>query len=219
MRRPLALVVGGLFIVLLDFRTEALDLVPDPVGWLLVAAGAAWSSLPLSAWLASAAAALSVSDAFLPFRTVIVDPVTNRGIAKCPGDVCGVRVEYDPVSGWRLAAVAAALLVGSATVLSLVWGLRRRAHAGGHAAAARRFGLLLVAVGLGWAMPPVLAVLWAVRSENRAYDPIWNGHAEYVALIGWGLMSWLLVELWQRRDTAWATPRWTLTPSPWTQLR
>jgi hypothetical protein len=162
---------------------------------------------------------VSASDAFLPFRTVIVDPVTNERVERCPAAVCGVRVEYDPVSGWRLVAVTAALLVGSAAVLALIWGLRGRARAAGDAAATGRLGLLGAAVGLGWATPPLLAVIWAVASNDGSYDPIWNGPAEYVALIGWGAMSWLLVELWHRRDAAWATPHWTLTPSPWSQRR
>lgn len=132
-------------IVLVDFRTEALDFVPDPIGWLLVGAGAASSSLPLCAWLARAAAVLSVSEAWLSFRTVIVDPATNATTDRCPVDVCSERVEYD--------------------------------------------------------------------------DPIWNGPAEYVALIGWASMTWLLVELWLRRDTAWAIPDQTVMPSPWGQRR
>lgn len=38
--RPLPLIAGGLALVLVDFRAESLDLLPDPVGWLLVAVGA-----------------------------------------------------------------------------------------------------------------------------------------------------------------------------------
>jgi len=38
--RPLALVAGGIALVVLDFRTESLDLLPDPVGWALIAVAA-----------------------------------------------------------------------------------------------------------------------------------------------------------------------------------
>jgi hypothetical protein len=37
--RPLSLTAGGLGLVILDFRTESLDLLPDPVGWVLVSVG------------------------------------------------------------------------------------------------------------------------------------------------------------------------------------
>jgi hypothetical protein len=219
-RRPLALVSGGLVLVVTDFRTEALDLLPDPLGWILVAIGAAALYLPLSAWLSVAAAGLSVSDAFLPFRTVVVDPVTNEGVARCPVDlVCGARVEFDPVSGWRLAAIAASLLLGGAAVLSLASGLRGKARAEGDRASATRLGLLLGVLALGWTTPPLVGVSWAIASNDGFYDPIWNGSAEYFGLVGWGLMSWFVIELCLRSGTGWATPRATPAPSPWGEPR
>lgn len=219
-RRPLALVSGGLALVVTDFRTESLDFLSDPVGWILVAIGAAALYLPLSAWLSVAASGLSVSDAFLPFRTVIVDPVTNEGVARCPVDVvCGARVEFDPVSGWRLAAIAASLTLGGAAVLSLASGLRGKARAEGDRASAARLGLLLVVLALGWTTPPLVGISWAIVSNDGFYDPIWNGSAEYVGLVGWGLMAWFAIELCLRSATGWATPRSTPSPSPWGERR
>lgn len=218
MRHPLVLVSAGLLLVIFDFRTESLDLLLDPVGWTLVAAGAALSSLRAAAWLAGAAAVLSASDAYLPFREVVVDPLTGKSIRQCPAaDGCGTRIEFDPVSGWRLAALAAAILFGGAAVLTLALRLRTRALAAGDAVAGHRLGLLLGAVGLGWVGPPILAVVWSVLANDGSYDPIWSGTAEYVALIGWALMMWFLIELFARSDTPWATPRSTPAPSPWSQ--
>ncbi|MGH9085797.1 MAG: hypothetical protein ACRDYW_10120 [Acidimicrobiales bacterium] len=219
-RRPLVLVAGGLVLVLIDFRTEALDLLPDPVGWIMVATGAAALYLPLTAWLSVAAAVLSVSDAWLPFRTVTVDPVTNEGVARCPvGVVCGARVEFDPVAGWRLVAFAASLVLGGATMLSLTSGLRGKARTEGDGASAARLRLLLGVLAAGWALPPLIAVGWAIASNDRVYDPVWNGTAEYVSLVGWGLMAWFLLELCVRSGTGWATPRAMPAPSPWDQRR
>ena len=218
-RRPLTLVAGGLALVVTDFRTESLDLLPDPVGWILVAIGAAALYLPLSAWLSSAAAVLSVWDAFLPFRTVIVDPLTNERVARCAVLMCGARVEFDPVSGWRLAAIAASIIVGGAAVVSLAAGLRGRARAEGDRASAARLGLLLGVLALGWTTPPLVGISWAIASNDGFYDPIWNGSAEYVGLVGWGLMAWFAIELWPRSATGWATPRATPSPSPWGERR
>jgi hypothetical protein len=190
------------------------------MGWILVAIGAAALYVPFSAWLSVAAAGLSVSDAFLPFRTVIVDPVTNEGVARCPVDlVCGTRVEFDPVSGWRLAAIAASLVLGGTAVLSLASGLRRKARAEGDRASGARLGLLIGVLALGWTTPPLVAITWAIASNDGFYDPIWNGSAEYVALVGWGLMSWFVIELGLRSGTGWATPRATPAPSPWGEPR
>lgn len=219
-RRPLLLVASGLVLVITDFRTESLDLLPDPVGWILVAIGAAALYLPLSAWLSLATAVLSVSDAFLPFRTVMVDPLTNEGAGRCPvGLVCAARVEFDPVSGWRLAALGASVVLGGAAALSLASGLRRRARAEGDRASAARLGLLAGVLALGWTMPPLVGISWAIAANDGFYDPIWNGSAEYVGLVGWGLMSWFVIELCLRSGADWATPRATPAPSPWGERR
>lgn len=220
-QRPLALIAAGLVLVAVDFRTESLDYLCDPVGWLLVAAAAAALSLSGTAWLSAAAALLSLSDAFLPYRTVFVDPETNKGVEQCPVAVCAERVEFDLVSGWRLVALAGVFIVGGAAVLSLLGGLRSAALRAGDRSAGTRLSLLFVGVGLGWALPPLMGMVWAVASEDRRYDPVWNGAAEYVALAGLLMLAWLVIELLQRGGAAWATPRRTETASPsrWGALR
>lgn len=215
--RPLPLIAGGLALVLVDFRAESLDLLPDPVGWLLVAVGAMALELRLSAWLAGAAALLSGSDAFLPYHYRWVDPETNELVATCPTVQCAERIAFDPVTGWRLAAIAATVLIGGFAVMALLGGLRRRAVADGAGPAASRLSLLIWAVGVGWVAPPAVALGGAVAAADGAYDPIWNGNAEYAALIGCAVLGWLILELRLRSGAGWAIPQDRQLPSPWLQ--
>jgi hypothetical protein len=117
--------------VILDFRTESLDLLPDPVGWVLVAVGSRGLSLVSASWLAGLTAALSVSDAALPYRYVRIDPLTGDRVA--PGERANVdlplHLEFDPVSGWPLASMTLAMSAAGVTLWSLLRGLERRAHA------------------------------------------------------------------------------------------
>ncbi len=211
---------GGLTIVLVDFRAESLDLLPDPIGWLLVAAGAMAVALPLTAGLAGSAAMLSISDAFLPHRTVSIDPTTGEAIARCrSAAVCGEQIQFDPVSGLRLAALAASIVVGGLAVLTLLRGLRRRALRDADRFAAERLLLLVGGVGLGWVLPQMIAIVWAMASADGSYDPIWNGNAEYAALLGWAALGWVILELCLRSGAGWAIPAHRQVPSRWSRHR
>jgi hypothetical protein len=111
------------------------------------------------------------------------------------------------------------LMLGGAAVLLLASGLRGKAETAGDRSSAGRLGLLLVLLAVGWLMPPLIAIAWAVASNDGAYDLIWNGSAEFVGLVGWGLMAWFVVELCVRSGRGWATPRAAPAPSPWGQRR
>jgi hypothetical protein len=214
------MIAGGIALVLVDFRIESLDLVPDPLGWLLIANGASTLALSLPTWLAVATALLSLSDAYLPYRRVFIDDLGDV-VERCPIlQQCGDPVVvFDPVSGWRLAAVAATVVVGALALILVLVGLRRRARADGDGTSAARLVLLAVAVGLVWAVPPVVAIAWAVASNRGNYDPIWNGNAEYVALVGVVALGWVIVELCIRSGARWATPAESQLPSPWPNWR
>jgi hypothetical protein len=218
--RPLSLIAGGVALVALDFRTESLDLLPDPVGWALVAMGAWRLGLRLPALVAIAAAGLSASDAFLPYRYALVDPITDKAVERCPADLppglrCFRRLEFDPVSGWRLLAIAGALVMGAWALAALLHGLRRGALVEPDQPAAARLALLTWAVVVGWALPPAVALVGAATSDLGSYDPIWNASAEYVALIGLATMGWVALELCLRSGSGWALPRGWEQPSPW----
>lgn len=216
MARPLSLIASGLALVVLDFRTEALDFVPDPLGWLLVALGATALDLPLAPWLAATAALLSTADAFLPYHRVLLDVDTGEEVSVCPPlGICGEQLRYDPVGGWRLAGLAAALLVGTAATVAVLRGLRRRALVECDSRAATRLaGLAWLVVAL-WALPPTVAIAGALLSDPVRYDPIWNGRAEYAGLAGWLAVAWVIAELGRHSGRGWAIPRERQRTSPW----
>jgi hypothetical protein len=206
--RPLSLITGGLALVALDFRTESLDLLPDPVGWVLVAAGSWGLSLASVSWLAGITAALTVSDAALPYRYVRVDPLAGDRVAlseRANVDL-SLHLEFDPVSGWRLAAMTLAMSTAGVTLWSLLRGLERRAHAHAQSGTAGclRVGRWLVAVV--WVLPYLVAVGRAVVVDSGRFDPIWNGSAEYVALAGVAVIAYVVVVLARDSGAAWAQP-------------
>ena len=77
-----ALTVTGLGVVLVgvEFRLNAIDVLADPLGWLLVALGAWMLAARGPSALALLAAPLSAAGAYLTFRTVLVDSATGRAV-------------------------------------------------------------------------------------------------------------------------------------------
>jgi hypothetical protein len=217
-RHPLGLVAGGLVLVVLDFRTESLDLLLDPVGWSLVVLGGAALGLRRAAVFAALAGVLSLADAYHPYRYRLIRALTGDPVDHCPPrELCQERVVFDPATGWRFAALAASVLAGVAAVLLLLVGLRRRAIVDGDQPAAGRLRLIAWSTGLTWGLAPAVGMVAALVADPIAYDPVWNGPAEYAALLGWAAMTWLVIELcfWMRRG--WALPGGTEL-SPWTEL-
>src|SRR5688572_10335695 len=151
-RGPLGFMAAGLGLVAVDFRTEALDLLPDPLGWTLVAVGAFALRLRWAAWGSVVAALLSVPDTYLEYHYRLIDPRSLKPVDRCPleelapGELCSERVVFDPVTGWRLAALAAAVTLGVAAVGVLLTGLRRRAKRDADPTAAGRLSQLRAAV-------------------------------------------------------------------------
>jgi hypothetical protein len=219
--RPLLLIAVGLVLVVIDFRTESLDLVPDLLGWALVGYAALRLGIVPAAWLAAAAGVLSVFDAFLPYRYVSIDrdtgerlPPEQQGLGVLPQ-----RIEFDPVSEWRLAGMTLAVAVGGLAVWVLLRGLEHRAAADGERRAARqlRVGRWLV-LGL-WVVPYLVAVGRALAVHRGSFDPIWNGDAEYVALAALVVFGYLVIELARDASAGWAIPHWLWRPSPWDEAR
>jgi hypothetical protein len=63
-----------------------------------------------------------------------------------------------------------------------------------------------------------VGILAAMTAEPVAYDPIWNGSAEYAALAGWLAIAWVAVELGIRAGEGWARPDQGREVGPWTEL-
>jgi len=219
--RPLLLIAGGLVLVVVDFRTESLDLVPDLVGWAVVAYGCARLDLTPAAWLAGAAGVLSVFDGYLPWRYVSIDKRTGK---RLPEEQQGLgvlpqRVEFHLVSGWRLAGITAATVVGGLALWMLLRGLERRATAAEEPRAAGRLRLARWLVVVLWVVPFLVGVGRALTANDGRFDPIWNGPAFYVALAGIAAFGFLIVVLVTESSAAWALPQWLWQPSPWDEMR
>ncbi|HET6954728.1 MAG TPA: hypothetical protein VFI47_30480 [Acidimicrobiales bacterium] len=219
--RPLSIIAGGLALAVADFRTESLDLLPDPVGWGLVAVGCWRLSLTAAPWLALLTAGLSLSDAALPYRYARLDPLTGDeiGPAERPGADVPVQLRFDAVSGWRLAAMTLATVAAATTLWCLLRELEHRARAQGeiHAGDRVRAGRWLV-IG-AWALPLLVAGAWAVAADSGRLDPVWNGSAEYLALAGVAAFTYVLVVLVRHAGAAWAVPERPWWPSPWDEIR
>lgn len=221
--RPLLVIAGGLAIAVVDFRTELIDWLADPVGWIAVAYGARRLALTSAAVVALVTAALGLADVRLPYHRVRIDPVTGEVVDRSLGARRGYpeRLVFDSVSGWRLAAMALAMAAAGVTVWLLLGALARRARATGDAAAGGRLRLLQWLVPAAWSVPYLVGVVAAVAGEDGAFDPIWNGRpALAVTLVGLAAVAWLIAELVRESGERWAvSPALAGSPSPWLSRR
>jgi hypothetical protein len=219
--RPLPLIGVGVSLVVLDFRTDAPDLLPDVAGWGLIAVAAWRLELRTAARLAAVAAAASLAEAWLPFRYVQLDPVTGERVPDRGGTDLAYpeHLFYDDVRGWHLAAMAVAAVLAGAALWTLLAGLARLAAAGGRGEAARRLralGWLVVAL---WIAPFLGAVAHAVVDRSGAFDPVWNGGLSYVWLAGLGVFVYLVILLLRESGQLWTLPVGSVQVSPWEARR
>src|SRR5215471_874958 len=181
--RPLTLVAIGIAVVVLDFRTEAVDYVADPVGWALIAVGAGWLGLTLARNLAWVTAVLSLSDLYLPYRYVHPDAKTGN-LVSTSRNASDAQLVYESVHGWQLAGMAAAMALAAVTLWMILGPLARRAAEAGEEAAARRLRLAAAALVLLWAVPFLVTVAAAVVHSGGMYDAVWNDGENYLGLVG-----------------------------------
>jgi hypothetical protein len=214
--RPLSAVAIGLVIVAIDFRVQSLDLLPDPIGWLLIALGAWRLSLLKPAGAACLAAVLSISDTVLAYRYVRLS-VTGEIVSPSVSAELG-HLRWDPVSDWRAVAMASAMLAGGVTLWWLLGGLSGRAEQAGETATAQRIRVLRLVVPVVWVAPYLVVVAVAVIGSG-SFDPVWNDGLELVALAGLVSLAWLTGSLALERDSAWALPPSSAQPSRWDQLK
>ncbi len=201
--RALSLVAIGLALAAVDFRTDAFDVLPDPLGWALVAVGAYRLSMRLAACGAAVAAILSVSEAYLPFRYVRVDPVTMEAAPGCAG--CPEQLRYDEMSQIRAVATALAVVVGSAAIMRILHRLRThvgptRDCPGLH----RHMRILEVLAPVTWVLPIAILVGRAIGT-GKNYDPVWNGPLEGVGLVTSVVLVWTVATI-ARFSNSYPTP-------------
>jgi hypothetical protein len=209
--RPLTLVAVGLALVAIDIRTEHLDVLPDAMGWGLVAFGAWRSALTVPAIAGAATALLTLPEVSLPHQFVMVDPETGERITPRPGvDLAYPRqLVFDDLTGWRLAALAAALVAGGVTLWLLLGALATRAAAWERAGTARQIRWLRWLTLVLWTGALLVVLVVSASAGDRAFDPVWNGSLELLAIAGIVVIAALIVVLLRETNRAWAVPRWS----------
>ncbi|MGH9228462.1 MAG: hypothetical protein ACRD07_06965 [Acidimicrobiales bacterium] len=214
--RPLTFLAVGLVLVAIDLRTEHLDVLPDALGWGLVAFGAWRLSLSWPAIAAAATALLALPEVSLPYRFVMLDPETGERITPRPGiDIAyPEQLVFDDLTGWRLAATAAATLAAGVTLWLLLGALATRAATWERAGTARQIRRLRwLSLGV-WVGPYLVVLAVSASAGDGSFDPVWNGSLELLALAGTAVIGALVVVLLRETNRAWAVPRWSAHRSP-----
>lgn len=208
--RPLTIVVCGLALAVVDFRINALDLLPDALGWGLVAFGALRLGMTTPAVLSVATGVASVAGAWLPFRYVWIDPLTGEADPeRGAGTDEGLHLRYDDVSDWQLAGMTLAMVLAAVTLWLFLSRCADRAAATGRDGPAASLRLARWLVLATWTAPFVGAVAHAVVYEDGAFDPVWNGRLAYTWLLALATFVWVAVLLLRESDRAWAVAHGT----------
>lgn len=120
-RTPLGTIVGGFLLVIMDFRINEIDLLPDVIGWPLMA----WAASRLSGrsgWFAAVTAAGVVG--FVVAATLLaLDPGPVRHAADVARSAAEVVVVFGPCSGIRALSVSPATRRTAAIIRWLDLGL------------------------------------------------------------------------------------------------
>jgi hypothetical protein len=211
--RALSLIALGIVLVALDFRIVALDVLPDVLGWLLVAAGAWKLAFAGPAALALVAALAAAPDLMAPHHLEALDPLTGAVVAHPgPGTKYDERLVFDRLTDVRLLLAMVAIGAGGLALWWLLGTLGRRARLTGDDRSAGRLAILRwLAVGV-WVVPYVVVASVQALGDH-GFDPVWNGGLELMALLGLAgaaAVAWMLVV---NSNRAWtATDRQRSTP-------
>jgi hypothetical protein len=205
--RPLTFVSAGLVMVAIDLRTEYVDLLPDTLGWALVALGAWRLAMTGPALAAVATALLAAPEVSLPYRFVRVDPETGATVEPRPGVGLDLprQLVFDRLGGWRVAVVGVGTVAAGATLWLLLGSLSTRAGAWLRSVTARRLQLLRWLALLAWVVPYLVVIVVSVL-EDGSFDPVWNDRLELVALPGLVVVAALAILLLSECNRAWAVP-------------
>ncbi len=182
-RTAVTVAVAGLLLVFLDLRPRGFDVLLDPVGWVVTAAGLRrlreygdW--FPTAAFAAWVSALFALPDMLYPVRAA-------RAVA-APQGLQGLLV-----AAYDLVTVVAVVLVAVA-----VWSAATEAR---ETDAARRFRTLAVAL----AVVPGLSAIAGLATIDVAPDAALVTLLVVLVLAGRLVIAWFVVELFRRRNCAW----------------
>jgi hypothetical protein len=209
--RPLTFVAVGLALIAIDIRTEHLDLLPDAIGWCLVAFGAWRCALTAPAIAAAATALLTLPEVSLPYRFVTIDPRTGETVTPRPGVDLAYpeRLVFDDLTGWRLAVLAAAVVAGGIALWLLLGALAQRAAAWERVGAARQLRWLRWLTVVVWTGGLLVVLVVSASWGEASFDPVWNGSLELLAMAGIVVVAAVIAVLLRETNRAWAVPRWS----------
>ena len=215
--RPLTLAAVGVVFAAVDFRLTWGDALPDVIGWGLIAVAAYWLGMRWPAGLAAAAGVASIAELQLPYEWQSYDLLSGRVIENPgPNTQYDQRLVFLDVDGPRLVLMVAAVVLGGAALTLMLRELRRRAATTPDHHSTERLGILAWAVPLGWSLPYVVAAIgWTI--DDGAFDPVWNGRWELVALVGIGIALVLALLFATRSNRRWSASGEELG-SPWAEL-
>lgn len=202
-KRPLSLVAAGILLVAVDFRIVHIDLLPDVVGWGLVAAAAVIWGQRTPALLAGAAALASLPDLALTYHYDDIDPVSGRVVENAaPGTAYDQRLAFDAITDVRGVLAVLALAAGGGALYLLVVMLERRAELVDDQDAASQLWLARVLLAAAWILPyvGVMSFQWL---SGKGLDPVWNDDLELVALVGLAVALTLVVGAAINRNRGW----------------
>lgn len=214
--RPLSLIAAGLVFVALDFRIVHVDLLPDPVGWFLVALAAHRWAQRTPLLLAGFATVATLPDVLLTYHYDDLDPLTGEVVVNGGGTGYDQRLAFDRITDVRGLLAVLALAAGGLALFLLLTMLEDRADLLGDRPASSQLWFARVLLVAGWIVPHVgvMAFQWL---SGDGLDPVWNGGLELVAQPGLVVAALLVVGAVINRNRG-----WTATdddgPTPWAQL-
>lgn len=215
--RPLTLAAVGVAFAALDLRLVAWDVLPDAVGWGLIALGAHRIGMRTSAILAALASASALAELVLPYYYQSRDRITGVVIENpLPGTDYAEELVFEPLTGARLVAVVAAVALGGAAVTLLLRELEQRARTTPDAQSTSRLRILWWLVPVVWIAPLVVVALGDVVADGEA-DPVWNGSLELLAVPGIAVALVLAVFLALTANRRWSASGDEIG-SPWAEL-
>lgn len=210
--RPLTAASPGFALLLVDFRVYGVDVLVDPVGWVLITWGLWRLAGARAAAPAAAGAVFSVPEAYLPYHYATVESYVTR--PNGTSSIVEVEVlEYDRVSGFPLVSMALAAGCAAVVIVVLVRLLHERAGPDETDPALRTMHLSMLATLALWIAPRLVGML--VGAIGDGYDPVWNDPVWRIELAG--IISGLVLaaSLLTSRREPWALPPGPLRVSSW----
>lgn len=181
--RPLTAASVGLVFLVVDFRTLAVDLVPDPVGWALLAYALYRLAVPRLAALAGVGLLCSLAEAWLPYHYRKVETFQAGPVVGEPRVVELEVLAYDPVTGVRIWLLATSMVILAIVIVAVVRLLTERARAYAAAPSIRRLTILGGVAIAAWVVPHLVVMAAAVLGDGEL-DVVWGDPAWRVELVG-----------------------------------